>query len=78
MRAIINGKLYDTEKSEIIFQKTGLEIHMTEKRIFFVKETKDGIEKIRGMEYGENTVKELLGEKDVDKYIEIFGEPEVM
>lgn len=73
MKKIINGKLYDTEKSELIY--TELEgkrwLYRTNKRAFYkVYSTGDIVP------MSDEQAMEYFGENDPDKYIEIFGNPE--
>lgn len=73
MQRIIDGKLYDTDKAEIIFQDriNNRRWYKTANGNYFVF-------------YGtgeiavktEESVKEYLGANDVEKYVELFGEPE--
>jgi len=73
MRQIIDGYLYDTENSELIHEEKD-----TKRRIFktkhgnFFRAFRNG--SISPMQ--EEDVKEYLGTKDIDKYIEIFGNPQ--
>lgn len=80
MRAIINDKLYDTEKSKFVrsvspvinaWHIKNMDVYRTKKgNIFAVdKETNDFV--------GPEQLKELLGDTgNVSAYIEIFGMPE--
>ena len=77
MKAIIDGKLYDTDKAELIYtevvdRRTKRYYYMTAKRAFFCYYSKTKEIKVKT----EAEIRELLGKHDVDKYIEIFGEPD--
>ena len=77
MRVIINGKLYDTETAELIYREIvtwrySRWYYMTAKRAFFCYYDKTKEIKVKT----EEEIRELLGEHDVDKYIELFGEPD--
>lgn len=76
MRAILNNKLYDTEKAElfrVVLHPSGMElkIYKTSKgNIFGVNELEEYI-------VDEPVLKECLRLPScVDAYIELFGEPE--
>lgn len=73
MKKVINGKVYDTEKSEVIYIDPNKRrtYYMTKKRAFFVL-YKTGEIAVKT----EDEIRELLGTYDYDKYVEIFGEPE--
>ena len=73
MRRVVNGVLYDTEKSDLVYfdvSKTR-KYYMTKKRRFFVLFKNGLIEPVT-----EDFMIDLLGTYDIEKYIEIFGEPE--
>lgn len=82
MKAILNGKLYDTDKSEFIFSITipQNDFHDTVNEFNIYKTTKGNIfaeHKNAQCLIGENMLKTILSKPDcVDIYIEIFGEPE--
>lgn len=74
MKQIINGKMYDTEKAECILTMHNgsptIYIYMTNNGAFFAE---------RGYNLdivSKESVKNFLGRYDIDKYIELFGEPE--
>ena len=72
MQRIIDGLLYDTKQSEILYIEEGKNriLYMTTNRNFFmVYPTGEFVIKT------EQSVKDYLGKYDVDKYIEVFGEP---
>lgn len=73
MRRIINGKMYDTDKATLIYTdpQTKRKYYMTAKGAFFVVYTTGVLEPV-----SDEYMMQLLGEKDPDKYIEIFGEVE--
>lgn len=72
MRKVINGLLYDTEISELIYSEDNERfLYKTKNGNFFAMYRNGEI-----FSRSESQVKEYLGEKDVDKYIEIFGKPE--
>lgn len=73
MKKVINGKVYDTEKSEVIYIDSNKRrtYYITKKRAFFVL-YKTGEIAVKT----EDEIRELLGTYDYDKYVEIFGEPE--
>lgn len=80
MRAIVNGKLYDTEKSKFLQSVSPLinKVHIKHMDVFRTRkgnifavdtDTNDFIESVQ--------LKELLGGTgNVSAYIEIFGMPE--
>ena len=73
MKRIIDGLLYDTDDSVLIYEdvdKRRKYYQTANKRFFILYKT--------GEIYAatEEHVKAVLGERDIDKYIEIFGEPE--
>lgn len=74
MKEIINGKLYDTEKSERICHVgfTGYSIWRTEKGTLFL--VNDILFRISNTNQG--VIKDILGKEDPEKYIELFGKPE--
>lgn len=73
MKKIINGLLYDTDKSELIY--TDLD---TKRRLFRTENNRFFIAYLNGeiVPKTEEQAKDYLGEHDIDKYIEIFGEPQ--
>lgn len=77
MRRIIGGKVYDTSTARLIysegFPSNRREYYMTQKRAFFCYYKKT--DKIVVM--SEDEIKELLGEKDYDMYVELFGVPDM-
>ena len=79
-RAIIDGKLYDTSKSEKVLEY-GYKSWIPSLDCTYVlyKGEKEWFVVMRGhiiprSEYG---AKQILAEWDVDKYIEYFGEPKL-
>lgn len=73
MRRIINDVMYDTELSDLIYE----DVH-THQRWYKTKNDRFFIAYISGdiCVVDEETVKQLLGSKDINMYIELFGEPE--
>jgi len=73
MRKIIDGKLYDTDTAELVYfdlnTKRGL--YRTVNGAFFTLYPNGEI-----TARAEKYAKQYLGERDVDKYIEIFGNVE--
>ena len=75
MKAIINGLLYDTEKSKIIFRyDMHNSLHMTEKGNLFMLYQFFGTKRIICAD--NELLKRWLAENEPDKYIELFGEVE--
>lgn len=74
MKEIINGKLYDTDKSEKIcyVEFTGHSIWRTSKGTLFL--VNDILFRISNT--NQDAIKGLLGKENPEKYIELFGEPE--
>ncbi len=74
MKEIINGKLYDTEKSEKIcnVKFTGHSIWRTQKGTLFL--LNDICMQISNVH--QETIKDLLGKENPQKYIELYGEIE--
>lgn len=77
MRAILNEKLYDTEKSENVATFERLAVYKTKNGTLFMVNT--GIpgvylESMHSIEQDE--IKRFIGEHYPDKYIELFGEVE--
>jgi len=75
MKKIINGLLYDTDKAELLwterlFRKVR-NYYRTEKKNYFCVYANKEIYPMT-----EDEFKEYLGEKDPDRYIELFGSPE--
>lgn len=91
-KAIINGKMYDTEKAEKLFGFEGDRIlFITPKGNYFSckHEVIAGIEYKNGrlvqttqvvcfdiQEESKDRLKELFGRYDIEAYIKLFGEPE--
>lgn len=73
MKQIIDGFLYDTDTAEQIYLETQRNVgyYMTSKRKFFVAYSTGEIRVV-----DENFVRDFLGKNDINKYIEIFGEPQ--
>lgn len=82
MRAILNNKLYDTEKAEFLFSVSVPlnDFHETVNEFNVYKTAKGNIfaeHKNTECLVGENVLKTVLSEPDcVDIYIRIFGEVE--
>lgn len=70
MRKVINGKLYDTDKSEVIYidQMTKRAVCRTEKGSYFILYSNNQI-----VPKTEDEIKEYIGLHDADLYIELFG-----
>jgi hypothetical protein len=73
MKVIIKGKMYDTDKSELIYtDKFRMRrYYMTPHRNFFVVYGNG-----KAATKTEDDIKLLLGEHDVEKYLELFPAPE--
>lgn len=74
MKEIINGKLYDTEKSEKICDVnfTGHSIWRTRKgTLFLVNNILMRISNVN-----QDAIKSFLGKEDPEKYMKLFGEIE--
>ena len=74
-KKIIDGLLYDTEKATLIWQDD----KSRQRRLYFKTDNGHyfclyGTSKINPM--SEDSIKELLGEKAVDVYLELFPTPE--
>lgn len=73
MQQIINDKLYDTEKSNLIYQYRDAlverDYYLSPKGTYFIHYLKVGKLEI----VDEQVVKDILAERDVNKYIELFG-----
>ena len=75
MQRIIDGYIYDTETATLLYtddskypRKT--EYYMTSKGNFFAVYSNGELQVVE-----EQFIKDLLGKYDIEKYIEIFGEP---
>lgn len=73
MQRIINGLLYDTQNAKIIHEDklTERTLYMTNNGNFFMIFRNGEI-----VPRTEESAKEYLGERDVEKYIEVWGKPE--
>ena len=73
MKKVIKGLLYDTDTATMVYfeENTKRRLYRTPKGNFFIMYP-NGIITPKT----EEETKSYLGEKDVDAYIEIFGEPE--
>ena len=73
MKQIIDGFLYDTVTATQVYIETqrNIRYYMTPKRKFFVVYSTGEFKVVE-----ENFIKDLLGKHDINKYIEIFGEPQ--
>lgn len=71
MKRIINGLLYDTEDSTLIYvdEMNNRKLYQTKNGNFFTLYPTGEIQPKT-----EEATKEYLGRYDADKYIEIFGE----
>ena len=74
MVKIVDGKLYDTEKSELIYMDdlNDRQYFMTKKRNFFVVYATGDI-----FPKTEVEIKALLGKRDAKKYLELFGDEDL-
>lgn len=77
MKSIINGLLYDTQKSELLHRGSCFAsqylLYITQnKRLFLVERNALTGEHI--VKRTQEELREYLGEVDPDKYIELFGE----
>ena len=72
MKRVINGLLYDTDAANLIFteEDTNRKLYKTPNGNFF---TLYPTGEIRAKT--EEAAKDYLGRYDVEKYIEVFGEP---
>lgn len=73
MRRIIDGKIYDTGKAEVIYtdENSGRSWYVTKKGAYFIAYPNGEIRTKT-----EDEVRDFLAIYDVDKYIELFGEME--
>lgn len=76
MKQIIDGLLYDTDKATLIYKDNNpirpREYYKTEKGTYFCYYVNVGIINI----IREQVIKDILAERMVDKYIELFGNVE--
>lgn len=71
MKAVIKGKLYDTENAQYVGKITSAhELYKTKKGNFFVK-TQYGISNV-----DQEEIKEFVGKENGDLYIRAYGEVE--
>lgn len=72
MKQVIDGLLYDTDTATEIYCEV-------EKRTRYYKTVNNRFFVVYGNNemqvVSEEFVKSILGKKDIDKYIEVFGEP---
>lgn len=73
MKKVVNGKLYDTDKSTMIYmdEMTKRMIFKTEKGAYFLLYPNNEV-----VPKTENEIKEYIGLHDAELYIELFGEPD--
>ena len=73
MKRVVDGLLYDTDSSELIYtdEDKHRKLFKTENGNFFMLFITGEIQP-----KSEESTKDYLGKYDVNKYIEIFGEPE--
>ena len=71
MQKIIDGLLYDTDKAELLYyeEKTDRWLYKGENGHYFMYFL-NGVISPKSEEF----VKDYLGQRDIDKYIELFGE----
>lgn len=78
MKKIIDGKLYNTDTATFIItlysgaRNSQRDYYKTPKGAFFVHYVRTNTLDL----ISENTMKALLAEHDVDKYLELFGDEE--
>lgn len=73
MQRVIDGLLYDTDTAEIVHveESTKRVLYMTQNKNFFMfYPTGEIVPKT------EQSAKDYLGKYNVEKYIELFGQPE--
>ena len=72
MQRVIKGVLYDTDNSVLIYfdENKGRRYYMTPRSHFFVMFATGEIQVV-----SIDAMKDILGTYDIEKYIEIFGEP---
>ena len=73
MKKVINGLLYDTDKSELLHQDKDLRrsYYKTKNGRYFIAYRTGEISVI-----AEERIRDILIEYNYDKYVELFGEPE--
>ena len=73
MKRIIDGFLYDTDTAELLYysKMERTSYYRTPKQRYFVVYSNGEFEVVT-----EDFIKDILGKYDIDKYIEIFGEPQ--
>lgn len=73
MKRIVNGLLYDTDESELVYNDTETQrlLYRTKKGNFFTLYKNGEI-----IPKTKENVKEFIGTVDVNMYIKLFGEPE--
>lgn len=73
MQKVIDNLLYDTDKAEIIYfdDKTDRTLYKGENGHFFMFYLNGAI-----VPKTDDAVKDYLGQRDVEKYTELFGEVE--
>lgn len=73
MMQIINGLLYDTTSAKLIYldETNNRRWYKTQNGNYFVLYGTGEI-----AQKSEEAVKDYLGQRDVEKYIELFGEPQ--
>lgn len=73
MKKIIDGKMYDTSTSDVIYinEMNGRKLFRTKKGNYFLMYANGEV-----VPKTEDEIKEFLGVNDTNKYIELFGEVE--
>lgn len=74
-KAIINGKLYDTENADCLCRTDTHSIYKTAKGTLFMTYTGNGMEE-QITSVNQENIREAIGELFPDLYIKLFGEPE--
>ena len=74
MQRIINNILYDTETATLLYRETpkNVSYYMTPVHGYFFAVYANG----EFIPLTEEFMKDFLGQYDINKYIEIFGEPQ--
>lgn len=71
MRRVINSLLYDTDTADAVITLNGASYYKTQNGAFFVTYPNGEMNVVT-----EEFIREMLGRNNVDKYIEIFGQPQ--
>lgn len=76
MKSILDGKLYDTDKSENLCNFPNHSIYRTKNGALFITYNGDDMPHGRISCTDQEIVKAMIGQYCPDVYIELFGEPE--